>query len=36
VFLIALIEDPAQRRKIEVAARALRASDEAFGGRKAA
>jgi len=30
------IEDPAQRQKIEAAARALRASDEAFGGRKAA
>jgi len=30
------IEDPAQRREIEAAARALRASDEAFGGRKAA
>ncbi len=30
------IEDPAQRQKIEVAARTLRASDEAFGGRKAA
>lgn len=30
------IEDPGQRQKIEAAARALRASDEAFGGRKAA
>ncbi|HTZ77242.1 MAG TPA: dihydrodipicolinate synthase family protein [Stellaceae bacterium] len=30
------IEDPAQRREIETAARALRASDENFGGRKAA
>ena len=30
------IEDPAHRRDLERAAKALRAKDEAYGGRKAA